>query len=227
MILSVDDRPTATFEALEARRRRADAAARTARVPALVAFDRAGERLLTVVELGRARARGSRARSAEGVGADLGAGADARAGRAAQACPAAPAFASRACSAARPKPPGSKVGDVITALDGNPLEASQPSDADLFATLIRQYKIGSTAKLTIVRDGKPMDVAGQARYLAAPAARDEEVRGPELRVPRARHRRRRSRVGAACRPISPACSSMRSARAAGRRSATWPTATCC
>ena len=54
---------------------------------------------------------------------------------------------------------GLKVGDVITALDGNPIEASQPSDADLFATLIRQYKIGSTAKLTIVRDGKPMDVA--------------------------------------------------------------------
>jgi serine protease Do len=54
---------------------------------------------------------------------------------------------------------GLKVGDVITALDGNPLEASQPSDADLFATLIRQYKIGSTAKLTIVREGKAMDVA--------------------------------------------------------------------
>ena len=53
---------------------------------------------------------------------------------------------------------GLKVGDVITALDGKPLEASQPSDADLFATLIRQYKIGSTATLTIVRNGKPMDV---------------------------------------------------------------------
>ncbi len=48
---------------------------------------------------------------------------------------------------------------MITALDDNPLEASQPSDADLFATLIRQYKIGSTAKLAIVRDGKPMDIS--------------------------------------------------------------------
>jgi S1-C subfamily serine protease len=54
---------------------------------------------------------------------------------------------------------GLKTGDVITALDGNALEASQPSDADLFATLIRQYKIGSTATLAIVRNGKPMDVA--------------------------------------------------------------------
>ena len=54
---------------------------------------------------------------------------------------------------------GLRVGDVITALDDNPLEASQPSDADLFATLIRQYKIGSTAKLAIVRDGKPMDIS--------------------------------------------------------------------
>ena len=32
-----------------------------------------------------------------------------------------------------------------------PVEASQPSDEDLFATMVRQYKIGSTVKLTVVR----------------------------------------------------------------------------
>jgi serine protease Do len=53
---------------------------------------------------------------------------------------------------------GLKVGDVIVALDKNPIEASQPSDADLFSTLIRQYKIGTKATLTIVRDGKQIDV---------------------------------------------------------------------
>ena len=43
------------------------------------------------------------------------------------------------------------VGDVITAIDGDPVEASQPSDADLFHTMIRQYKIGSTVTLTTWR----------------------------------------------------------------------------
>jgi hypothetical protein len=49
---------------------------------------------------------------------------------------------------------GLLVGDLITAIDGNPIEATQPSDADLFATMIRQYKIGSTATLTVLRDGR-------------------------------------------------------------------------
>jgi serine protease Do len=43
------------------------------------------------------------------------------------------------------------VGDVITAIDGDPVQASQPSDADLFHTMIRQYKIGSTVTLTTFR----------------------------------------------------------------------------
>lgn len=54
---------------------------------------------------------------------------------------------------------GLRVGDIVTAVDGNPVEASQPSDEDLFATLIRQYKIGSTVQLVVVRDGKEQQVA--------------------------------------------------------------------
>jgi serine protease Do len=52
------------------------------------------------------------------------------------------------------------VGDIITAVDGDPVRASQPSDADLFATMIRQYRIGSTVKLTVLRGGaeRPLDV---------------------------------------------------------------------
>jgi S1-C subfamily serine protease len=45
--------------------------------------------------------------------------------------------------------PGLQVGDIITAIDGNEVQASQPSDADLFATMIRQYRIGSTVELTV------------------------------------------------------------------------------
>ena len=157
VILSIDNRPTVSFEALEGV---VDTLTRgkDARVPALVTVDRAGERLLTVVELGRPGLEdpGLEARKAWvpisvqvltrelADRLDLSGRAGVRITR---------VFGGAAEAA------GLKVGDVITALDGNPLEASQPSDGDLFATLIRQYKIGSSATLTVVRNGKPMDVA--------------------------------------------------------------------
>ena len=46
---------------------------------------------------------------------------------------------------------GLAVGDVITAIDGDPLEVTQPSEAEVFQTAIRQYKIGSTVALTTYR----------------------------------------------------------------------------
>ena len=87
---------------------------------------------------------------------------------------------------------GLRVGDIVTKIDDDPVEASQPSDEDLFATMVRQYKIGSTVKLTVVRGSAEQQVAVKLDAVAAAAARDEEVRGPELRVPRPRHHRRRS-----------------------------------
>jgi serine protease Do len=49
---------------------------------------------------------------------------------------------------------GLQVGDIVTAIDGERLEASQPSDAELFGTVIRQYKIGATVPLTVIRGTK-------------------------------------------------------------------------
>src|SRR4029079_1483987 len=46
---------------------------------------------------------------------------------------------------------GLKVGDVITAIDGDPIQASQPSESDVFHTMIRQYKIGSAVTLNTLR----------------------------------------------------------------------------
>jgi len=54
---------------------------------------------------------------------------------------------------------GLRVGDIVTTVDDDRVEASQPSDEDLFATMIRQYKIGSTVRLTVVREGKEQKVA--------------------------------------------------------------------
>jgi serine protease Do len=53
---------------------------------------------------------------------------------------------------------GLKTGDIIVALDGEPISAARPEDFEILPSLIRQYKIGSRAELTIVRDGKEMKV---------------------------------------------------------------------
>jgi serine protease Do len=54
---------------------------------------------------------------------------------------------------------GLLIGDIVTMIDEDRVEASQPSDEDLFATMIRQYKIGSTVRLTVLREGKPQQIA--------------------------------------------------------------------
>ena len=54
---------------------------------------------------------------------------------------------------------GLRVGDIITMIDQDPVEASQPSDEDLFATMIRQYKIGSSVRLAVLRDGQAKEIA--------------------------------------------------------------------
>ena len=118
-------------------------------VKALVTFERKGERLLTVVEVGRAVLEdpGLEARKAwvpvsvqvltrelaEKIGVP-----DVPGVRVTRVFPEGAGL-------------GLNVGDIITAIDGTPVEASQPSDADLFATMIRQYRIGSTVALSIRR----------------------------------------------------------------------------
>jgi len=54
---------------------------------------------------------------------------------------------------------GLRVGDIVTKIDDDPVEASQPSDEDLFATMVRQYKIGGAVKLTVVRAGAEQTVS--------------------------------------------------------------------
>ena len=53
---------------------------------------------------------------------------------------------------------GLKVGDVILDVDGTEVEASQPSDSDVFETMIRQYDIGAEVVLGVVRGKKRMKV---------------------------------------------------------------------
>jgi serine protease Do len=122
-------------------------------VSTLVAFDRGRQRMLTVVELGRAGIEdpGLETRKAwvpvsvqvltPQVAEKL--GLSGRSGvRVTRVIGGSAATA------------GLRMGDVITKIDDDPVEASQPSDEDLFATMIRQYKIGTAVKLAILRDGK-------------------------------------------------------------------------
>lgn len=53
---------------------------------------------------------------------------------------------------------GVKVGDIITAVDGTNVEASQPEDSELFDKMIRNYSVGKNAELSILRDGQPTKI---------------------------------------------------------------------
>ncbi|TAL23036.1 MAG: PDZ domain-containing protein [Nitrospirae bacterium] len=46
---------------------------------------------------------------------------------------------------------GLRAGDIITALDGEPVNVSSPEDLEVLPAMIRQYKIGSTVELDILR----------------------------------------------------------------------------
>ena len=48
------------------------------------------------------------------------------------------------------------LGDIILAIDGDPVRATAPTDDDLFASEIRRYRVGASVKLTINRDGTEM-----------------------------------------------------------------------
>ena len=148
VIVSFDGRPMADVQTLvsETARLTAD---QKGPVRALVTFERRGERLLTVVEVGRAVLQdpGLEARKAwvpvnvqvltRELADKLGV-----AGRTGVRVTRVPGDGAGT---------GLQLGDIITAIDGTPVQASQPSDADLFATMIRQYRIGSTVELSIRR----------------------------------------------------------------------------
>lgn len=52
-----------------------------------------------------------------------------------------------------------KVGDLIVALDGQEIPASQPEDTEVLPSMIRKYKIGTTAELTVLRGKDEMKIS--------------------------------------------------------------------
>ena len=123
---------------------------RTEPLPVLVAFDRRGERMLTVLELARPGLQdpGMEARKAwipvtvQALTPEL---ADQLGVKGRTGVRVTRIIGSSAAAG------GLQVGDLLLAVDGDPVEASQPSEADVFETMIRQRKIGSTVTLTTMR----------------------------------------------------------------------------
>ena len=63
---------------------------------------------------------------------------------------------------------GLKVGDLITHLDGERIQASQPEDSELLAQLLREYKVGSKAEMTILRPPEFKKVKVEVQLVATP-----------------------------------------------------------
>lgn len=72
-----------------------------------------------------------------------------------------------------------KVGDIVTKIDGLPTEAEEPEGMDQVQSLIRQYKVGTLAKLSVLRDGKPLSVS--VTMTRAPRQEREEARHADPR----------------------------------------------
>jgi serine protease Do len=153
VIVSVDGKPVKDVEGLTAIVNQL-AQSEDSPVKVLIGFDRGVERLLTVVEIGRAGLQdpGLEARKAwvpitvqvltRDLAEKLGLG---------------ERMGVRVTRVLDPSA-GLQVGDVITAIDGDEIQASQSSDTDVFAAMIRQYKVGSSVKLSVVRGRDPRDV---------------------------------------------------------------------
>jgi serine protease Do len=130
---------------------------RTEPLPVVVEFERKAQRMLTVLELGRPGLQdpGLEARKAwvpvvvQALTPEL---ADKLGVPGRRGVRVTRVFGGSAAAA------GLAVGDLIFAIDGDPIEASQPSEADLFETMIRPYKIGSSVTLTTMRGSEERQV---------------------------------------------------------------------
>lgn len=127
---------------------------KTEPVPTVVAFERKGKRMLTVVKLGISKdlkkprevkkawlpvayqvvtpdlAKALKLKNVTGV-------------RITQVYPRSTA-----------EKAGLRKGDIITHLDGERLQVSQPEDAEVFAQSIREYKVGTKAEMAVLRGSK-------------------------------------------------------------------------
>lgn len=158
IITQVDDHPVKNVSQIEAVTTALLKPAGSA-PKALVAFERDGEKLVTVVSVGKKEEDdpGIEARKAW-----LGVSTQVLLPDIAKALKATGKKGfriTRVQNGTSAEKAGLKAGDLILAVDGQPLDASQPEDADVFSELIRQYHIGDKVDLSLISDGVPKKVS--------------------------------------------------------------------
>jgi serine protease Do len=77
---------------------------------------------------------------------------------------------------------GVKVGDLILAVDGEKLTASAPEHFEELATLIRQYKVGATAELSILRGTEDLKVPVELAVSPKPSREMKQYRDENFEI---------------------------------------------
>jgi serine protease Do len=153
VIVAVNDKPVANVEQLTAMTAEIVRGHKDP-VRTLVAFERKNQQWLTLVKVGikELRDRSPEARKAwlpasfQVLTTDLAEALELKGTRGVRLTD---VFEGRSADKA-----GLKVGDIITAIDGDRIPASRPEDADVFPAMVRQRRVGAVAKLTVIRAGK-------------------------------------------------------------------------
>jgi serine protease Do len=152
VIVSLDDQPIRTLQDLE--QRTAALLKPTGRASVLVAFDHDGEHRLTVVTLG---GRASDNSMTEANKAWLPVEVQALTPQLADRLNLHGRSGARVTRVLDPLTT-LQVGDVILAVDGDPVQASSSGDDDVLAAMIRQHAIGAKVALTVSRAGAAVSV---------------------------------------------------------------------
>lgn len=178
VVTEIDGQPVKTLEDFEARTA-ALVAGKEDLVPTLVAFERGGESLMTMIEIGiedledpgrevkkswlpietqvltRELARGKGIPDVKGVRVTRvygDAGED---------------F-------------GIEVGDILTAMDDAPIEAAEPHDNQVFETMLRQYRVGSEVAFALLRGAENEKKTVEVKTLPTPKRGREMARHQDL-----------------------------------------------
>ncbi len=128
-------------------------------VPVLVTFERGKSRYITVVKIGK---KGMIEQGQEMQKAWLGIGIQVLTRNIAEELGMKGQQGVRAVQVFEDSPAqkaGIEVGDILIAINDKPIEASEQSDIDILPTMIRRYTIGSTVKITLLRNSKQLDLS--------------------------------------------------------------------
>jgi serine protease Do len=157
LILSVNDKPTPDLQAL-LDVSRGITAGKSEPVPVLVAYEQQGLSYLTVVKIGPEPDpdRPGIVKKAwlgvdtQVISADLAEALDIPGAKGVRV--------TRVHPGTTAENAGLKTGDLILKLDGTVIPASRPEDSDLFATLLRQYRVGTEVVLTTRRGTEELQI---------------------------------------------------------------------